>query len=69
MIEKWKKIVDDGGIFGTLLTDLSKAFGCVLHDLINAKLEAYGFHIDAFKLTHDYLSDRKQRAKINDAYS
>ena len=69
IIEKWKKIVDDGGIFGTLLTDLSKAFGCVLHDLINGKLEAYGFHIDAFKLTHDDLSNRKQRPKINHAYS
>ena len=26
MIEKWKKIVDDGGASGALLTDLSKAF-------------------------------------------
>ena len=69
MIEKWKKIVDDGGVFGALLTDLSKAFDCIPHDLIIAKLEAYGFHIDALKLIHDYLSSRKQRVKVNDAYS
>ena len=69
MIEKWKKIVDNGGVFGALLTDLSKAFDCIPHDLIIAKLEAYGFHIDALKLIHDYLSNRKQRVKVNDAYS
>ena len=68
MIEKWKKTVDNGGIFGALLTDLSKAFYCIPHDLIIAKLEAYSFHIDALKLIHDYLSNRKQRVKVNDAY-
>ena len=69
MIEKWKKTVDNGGVFGALLTDLSKAFDCIPHDLIIAKLEAYGFHIDALKLIHDYLSNRKQRVKANDVYS
>ena len=69
MIEKWKKIEDDWGVFGVLLTDLSKPFECIGHDLTVAKLEAYGFHIDAFKLIHDYLSNRKQRFKVNDVYS
>ena len=68
-MKKWKKIVDDGGVFGALLTDLSKAFDCDLHDLIIAKLEAYGFHIDALKQIHDYLLNRKRRVKVNDAYS
>ena len=69
MIEKWEKTVDNKGVFGALLTDLSKAFDCIPHDLIIAKLEVYGFHIDALKLIHDYLSNRKQRVKVNDTYS
>ena len=59
MIEKWKKTVDNGSVFGALLTDLSKAFECILHDLIIAKLEAYGFHKDTLKFIHNYLSNRK----------
>ena len=64
-----EKIVDDGGVLEALLTDLSKAFDCIRHDLIIAKLEVYGFHIDALKLIHYYFSNRKQRVKANDAYS
>ena len=64
-----EKYEDDGGVFGALLTDLSIAFGCILHDLISAKLEAYGFHIDTQKLIHDYLSIRKQIIKVNNTYS
>ena len=69
MIEKWTEIEDDGGVLGALLTDLSEAFDCIPHQLIIAKLQAYGFHTDVLKLFHDYLSSRKQRAKVNDAYS
>ena len=43
MIEKWKKTVDNGGVFGALLTDLSNVFDCIPYDLIIAKLEVYGF--------------------------
>ena len=56
-------------MFGTLLTDLSKAFSCLDHELLIAKLNAYGFSLTALKLVHNYLSNRKQRTKINSTYS
>ena len=63
MIEKWKTAVDNGGVFAALLTDLSKAFDCIPHDLIIAKLAAYGFDTNALKLIHNYLSNRIWKLK------
>ena len=57
------------GAFGALLTDLSRAFDCLPHELLIAKLDAYGFDKSSLKLIHSYLSNRKQRVKINDRYS
>ena len=69
MLEKWKRAIDNGKCFGALLTDLSKAFDCLEHELLIVNLNAYGFHLSALKLIHDYLSNRKQRTKINSRYS
>ena len=69
MLEKWKNAVDKGKIFEALLKDLSKAFDSLSHDLLIAKLNAYGFSIPALKLVYSYLSSRKQCTKINNAYS
>ena len=69
MIKKWKESVDSGGAFGTLMTDLSKAFDCLHHELLIAKLNAYGFDIKSMKLIQQYLSNRKQRVKVGNAYS
>ena len=69
MIENWKKSLDQGGHYDALLTDLSKAFDCLMHDLLTAKLQAYGFDDDSLKFICNYLVDREQRVKINSSFS
>ena len=69
LLEEWKRAVDSGQMFGALLIDLSKAFYSLDHKLLIAKLNAYGFNLPALKLVHDYLSNRKQRTKVNITYS
>ena len=56
-------------VHGALLTGLSKAFDCLNHDLLIAKLNAHGFSLPALRLIHDYLLNRKQRTRINNSYS
>ena len=69
MIDRWQRALDKGKIAGALLTDLSKAFDCLWHDLLIAKLHAYGFDYNSLKLILSYLSDRFQRVRINGHFS
>ena len=69
MIEKWRRSVDGSGQAGALLTDLSKAFDCIDHGLLIAKLYAYGFDKNSLYFINSYLKGRKQRTKINSSYS
>ena len=49
MIEKFKQCLDNHGEYAALLTDLSKAFDWLLHDLLIAKLHAYGFEMSSLR--------------------
>lgn len=69
MLEKFRKCRDHNGSTGVLLTDLSKAFDCLIHDLLIAKLDAYGLSYHALKLIYSYLSSRRQRVRVNSNYS
>ena len=60
---------DNSKAFGALLTDLSKAFDCLSHDLLIAKLHAYGLDLATLKILQDYLTNRKQRTKVDSFYS
>ena len=69
MVEKWRQRLDNGGVGGASLTDLSKAFDCILHVLSVSKLAAYGFDYNSMQILQSIPSIKKQRIKINDAYS
>ena len=60
MIEVWKKALDSKTYAGAVLTDLSKAFDCLNHNLLIAKLDAYCFDNNAITFIYDYLKERKQ---------
>ena len=52
-----------------ILIDLQKAFDTINHDLLLAKLEAYGFSKISIEFMHSYLKNRKQRVLINNSFS
>ena len=64
MLKKWKNPVDNGKVFGTLLTDLSKTFDFICHDLLIAKLNTYGLLLSASKLVHNYLQTVNNEQKM-----
>ena len=69
LMKKWKQSVNNGGAIRALMTDLLKEFDCLSHELLIAKLDAFGFDKKSLQLVHNYLSNRKQRNKINHSYS
>ena len=69
MLEISKGATGNNKAFGALLTDLSKVFHCLNHDLFIAKLHAYGLDIDSLNILQDYLSNRKQSTKVDSSYS
>ena len=52
-----------------VLTDLSKAFDCISHDLLIARLDAYGFSRETAAYINSYLKNRKKGARINGTQS
>ena len=69
LIEKFKSALDNGEDIALLLMDLPKAYDCLDHNLIIAKLITYGFSMKAGLLTSNYLTNRKQRVKIGQTVS
>ena len=51
-----------------MLMDLSKAFNCIPHDLLIAKLQAHGFSQNSLMFFYSYLKRRKQNVKINNTF-
>ena len=69
MIEEWRENLDSNFFVGAVLTDLSIAFDFIPHDLLMAKLSAYGLSSDSLCYIYSYLKDRKQCVLINNKQS
>ena len=61
---KMQKCLDEKGVVSTLLMDLSKAYDCLDHDLMLAKLEAYNINFQSLQLIESYLKYRKLRVMV-----
>ena len=64
LIEQWRTFLDNDRLVGAILMDLSKAFDCLPHDLLIAKLDAYGLEQNSLILLMSYLKDHRQSVKI-----
>ena len=69
LIEKWKEILDNKGYGAAVLMDLSKAFDTINHELLIAKLHAYGFTKESLIIIFSYLSDCWQHVKVDCSFS
>ena len=69
LLQSWQKEIDNHGFLGTILMKLSKAYNCISHELLIAKLHSYGVIKIILKLILNYLSRRKQRTKIGSLVS
>ena len=58
MLEKFKEVIDRGNQFGTLITDLSKAFDCIGHKILIAKLYEYIVSSSALNIISSELKHR-----------
>ena len=65
MVDDWKLALDDRKHVAAMLMDLSKAFDYLPHELIIAKLKAYGMKEEGCAFVWAYHSKRKQRVKLS----
>ena len=69
LVEKCREVFNKRCYAGILLTDLSKAFDCINHELLIAKLHACGFSLESLTFIQSYLTNRIQRVKINSSFN
>ncbi len=69
LIDSWKYAIDNDKFVGTLLIDLSKAFDCIPHGLLIAKMKSYGLSDEACTFMSSYICDIYQWVKVSNTKS
>ena len=64
-----EKSLDQKKFVGAVLMDFPKAFDSIPHDLLIAKMHAYGFSKNSLVFFYSYLKRRKQNIRINNTHS
>lgn len=67
--DTWRKAIDNRSYVGCVFLDLKKAFDCVDHDIMLAKLPYYGIRKESLQWFRDYLQGRTQRVCLGDSIS
>ena len=60
-LETWKEATDNNKAFGALLTDLSKAFDCLTHDLLIAKIHTHVLDLVSLNIVQDWQIENKEQ--------
>ena len=74
-METCKKTLDNKGFVEVVQMDLSRAFDSLNHELLLAKVSAYGFTANhrngtnAIRMVCSYLTGRRQSIEVNGAFS
>ena len=68
MITKFKEAIDRRNEFDALFTALSKAFDCINHPFLFAKLYNYGVSPLSINMVFSYLRNRTHRTKTNECF-
>ena len=69
LLQSWQKELDNGGVVGTILMDLSNAYDCIPQELLIAKLKCYGIDNRILRLLSDYLTNQKQMTITGSSFS
>ena len=69
LLEEWREDLDNNFVVRGVFMDLSKALDCIPHDLLIAKLKAYGFDDYLEHYLYSHLDNRKQCVRINNEKS
>jgi hypothetical protein len=69
VLERWTKILDEGGSLDCIYLDFMKAFDKVPHQRLLYKLQRYGISPEIASWIQSFLLNRKQRVRVMNSYS